>query len=353
MQQLIEESLEKEFSQSDYPINKTSSTCSNNNACSNSPNSIEDQFILNSPIIDSPNYLFSPSEKSDCEDFQDLFLEKKISEEIPINENKKEEKLVEKTENKSKNIFKCDFCTKTYLSQAALYTHCKNKHNVIRKILTKNGKTRGRPRKEEIPIDEKIYYDPNTIGYFLKDSRVGTVEEEDFEKCIKDAFEKLYVNKKDEKFGKIIKSNYENLKQVAFLKKFSENSHDKYKIIVNENENIDNVFIGYLNRVSLYCSPDYFTIIVCFISLFRNFIDYKKNQKNETEFSEENKNEVEDVPFLTNEFINIFFSEKESDNFIELSSNEAIELMQNFCYWLYENNYTTAKLSLNSNDCEN
>ena len=338
MQQLIEERFEKDFNQSDYLINQTSAY-SFNNALTNNTNCLEDQFILNSPLVNSTNYLFTTSDKSDCEDYLDFLLEKKLYEEV--NE-KKNENL-----NENKYLFNCLFCNKSYLSQAALYTHCKNKHNIIKKTITKNGKSRGRPRKEEIPIEEKIYYDPNSIEYFLKSSRIGNVEKDDFEKCIEDAFEKLFKNKKNSYFEKIIKCDYENYKQNSFLKKFSENSHDQYKIIVNENENIDNVFMGYLNRISLYCNPDYFTNIICFVCLFRNFIAHKKNEKNEKKFDE---NKAEDVPFLSNEFIDTFFNEEKNENFFELSSNEAIELMQNFCSWLYENSYTTAKLSLISNE---
>ena len=345
MQQLIDESLEKIFNQSDSFINQSSSTDLNNNAISEKSNSSEEQFNLNSPIVKSVNYLFYPSEQSYNEDFQEFFLGKKSNEEIPINKNENENEKEKEKENV--NLFKCDFCAKSYLSQAALYTHCKNKHNYVKKVITKNGKQRGRPRKEELPLDEKIYLDPKSIGYFLKNSRAGNVLNGDFEKCVENAFKKLFINKKNKNYEKIIKCDYENFNDVAFLKKFNEDLHDKYKIIVNEQENIDKIFISYLNRVSLYCNPDYYINIICFVTLFRNFIEIKKNE-NETNFCEEN--EIEDIPFLSNEFINIFFNEQKSDNFFELSSNEAIELMQNLCYWLYENNYTTAKLSLISEE---
>ena len=345
MQQLNEESLLKEFSQPDNLINQSSSTCSNNNVNSDKSNSSEEKLILNTPIIKSTNYLFCPSETSESEDFEKLFLGKKSSIEIVITRNENEKQ--NEKENENINLFKCDFCPKTYFSQAALYTHCKIKHNYLKKIDSKNKKQRGRPRKEELPIDEKTYYDPKSIQYFLKNSRVGNVENEDFEKCVENAFKKLYINKKNKNYEKFIKCDYKNFNDVAFLNEFNEDLHDRYKIILIEEENIDKIFICYLNRVSLYCNPNYFINIICFITLFRNFIENKKIG-NETNFYEEN--EIEDIPFLSNEFINIFFSEQKNDNFFGLSSNEAIELMQNFCYWLYENNYTTAKLSLISEE---
>ena len=68
---------------------------------------------------------------------------------------------------------------------------------------------------------------------------------------------------------------------------------------------------------------------------------YQTNEK------KDNKNKVENIPYLSNDFINKFFNDKNDDNVIDLSYDEAIELMINFCQWLFDNNYTSAKLSLN------
>lgn len=338
MQQFIDSCLEKELNTKETKENNKIEADSMSTTPLTSPEDLILSSISNSPddkkcFLPPPkNYLFGLD--YEFGDF-DLYKEPEKFE---------EKEKVQKEEDVEEILFTCELCGKTYLSQSALYTHRKIKHNFVkpRIISDPNKNPRGRPRKEEVPIEDQIYFDPKTTQYFTKSDRVGTVENYEYYNCIIDAFDKLYgeKNKNKKKIFDNLGLKYNNISSHSFFEKFLNDSHDKYKIIVNLNEKIDNIFISYLNRISLYCNPDYYTKVICFIILFRDFVDKKKVKKS-------NKIKVENIPYFSNDFINSFFNDKSCDNFIELSSSEAIELMINFCQWLFDNNYTSAKISLN------
>ncbi len=96
-----------------------------------------------------------------------------------------------------------------------------------------------------------------------------------------------------------------------------------------------------------------------YVVLFReclNFINNNKDGKQDssngkikeenssytTEYTEENN--AEDAPDISNEFVTDFL---ESDPFFfNFEREEIIDITQNFCAWLYDNNFTCSKLSL-------
>ena len=157
--------------------------------------------------------------------------------------------------------------------------------------------------------------------------------------------------------------NYDNIESHPFLGKFLLNSHDTLIKIDNEKEISDKVFMDYLNKMSMHVNNNYFTKLIIFVTLFREFVNisnrkkmknelFYKNEKNafdlndDTEYTSENC--AEDVPDLSNEFINDFL---ETDkNIFDFNKEDSIDLTQNFCHWMYENNFTSSKLSLISND---
>ena len=146
---------------------------------------------------------------------------------------------------------------------------------------------------------------------------------------------------------------YQNINQHPFLKKFLFDKHDLYIKIVNEKEISDNVFIDYLNKISLLVNPKYFIKIITFITLFREFINMKK--KNKEDNISTNKyieytviNSAENLPLLSNEFINDFL---DNDYLLfDFEKEEIIDLIQNFCNWLYINKFTSFKLTLISQE---
>ncbi len=269
------------------------------------------------------------------------------------NSNESEEKRKRRTKNDNiGRTFICKSCGKSYLSYPALYTHCKQKHNTC----NTSGRGRGRPKKENgESFAERLKYNPLDASYFLKDNRRGTTNFEDFEKSIVDAFHILYSrNNFDRNLNKDMK-NYNNIQEHPFLGKFLLDKHDVNIKIDDEKEISDKVFMDYLNKMSLHVNPNYFTTLIIFVTLFREFVNItelkKKNIKennfnNDVEYT--SVNSAEDVPDLSNEFINDFL---ETDKkLFDFNKEDSIDLTQNFCHWMYENNFTSSKLTLISND---
>ncbi len=262
-----------------------------------------------------------------------------------------------KPKRKSKNSLKgrtfiCKICYKSYLSYPALYTHCKKIHNKSNDI---SDRKRGRPKKYvEKSFKEKFQHNPINLTYFLKEE-TGITEIYDFPNCINEAFNIIYdcSNKKikERNFKKKIKE-YDKIYEHPFLGKFLLSKHERNINIENEKEICDNVFMHYLNKMSLNVNPNYFIKLIVFVTLFREFINISKriylyNQNEEFNIFENEytaNHSAEDIPFFCNDFINNFLDcENKLFNF---DKQESIDLTQNFCNWIYDNDFTTLKLSL-------
>ena len=193
------------------------------------------------------------------------------------NSNESEEKRKRRTKNDNiGRTFICKSCGKSYLSYPALYTHCKQKHNTC----NTSGRGRGRPKKENgESFSERLKYNPLDASYFLKDNRRGTTNFEDFEKSIIDAFHILYSrNNFDRNLNKDMK-NYNNIQEHPFLGKFLLDKHDVNIKINDEKEISDKVFMDYLNKMSLHVNPNYFTTLIIFVTLFREFVNITELKK--------------------------------------------------------------------------
>lgn len=103
---------------------------------------------------------------------------------------------------------------------------------------------------------------------------------------------------------------------------------------------IDEIFSKYLEEVVKDCNKEYFEFVTKFVILFRECINKIKDDNTE-EYSI--KNNADNVPDNCNEFITDFM---EGYDYFGLDINELIEIIQHLCNWLYENKYTTSKLSL-------
>ena len=259
---------------------------------------------------------------------------------------------------KKERTFICKICNKSYLSYPSLYTHCKKKHNS--KIITDRG--RGRPKKKIVHyLKERLIYNPINTSYFLKEERNGITEIYDFENCIKEAFNNIYNSNIEIKERNMRKKmiDYQNIYEHPFLGKFILSKHDRNMKIINENEISDIVFMYYLNKMSLYVNPKYFIKLIIFVTLFREFVNISNrkkinlynekdnsiqyiNYKIEPEYTSYNC--AEEIPDFCNDFINDFL---ECDiNLFNFNRIESINLTQNFCNWMYDNNFTTLKISL-------
>ena len=290
---------------------------------------------------------------------KDLNIENENNE---INDSNSKNEYEEKRKRRTKNdyfgrTFICKLCGKSYLSYPALYTHCKQKHNTF----NSSGRGRGRPKKENGEIySERLKYNPLDASYFLKENRKGTTNYDDFEKSIKDAFNELYSHENNDRNKSKEMKIYSNIEEHPFLGKFLLDKHDVNIKIDDEKEVSDKVFMDYLNKMSLHVNPIYFTKLIIFVTLFREFVninEFKKKNKdlnNEIDLNNNDNteytsvNSAEDVPDLSNEFINDFL---DTDKILfGFNKEDSIDLTQNFCHWMYENNFTSSKLTLISND---
>jgi hypothetical protein len=292
-----------------------------------------------------------------------IYMEKvnpEIKENIKYIENKNEinskNESEEKRKRRTKNdnlgrTFICKLCGKSYLSYPALYTHCKQKHNTC----NSSGRGRGRPKKDNgESFSERLKYNPLDASYFLKDNRKGTTNQEDFEKSIFDAFNILYSENNYERNLSKDMNNYNNINQHPFLREFLLDKHDVNIKIDDEKEICDKVFMDYLNKMSLHVNPVYFTKLIIFVTLFREFVNITEAKKKNKDINSNNNIEytiincAEDVPDLSNEFINEFLDTDK--NLFDFNKEDSIDLTQNLCHWMYENNFTSSKLTLISND---
>lgn len=168
----------------------------------------------------------------------------------------------------------------------------------------------------------------------------------------------------------VFKFMYQLYKDKIFLKNPSLEEHNLYKmyikftenlskpeepqkeegteiININENKNtskcevIDEIFAKYLLEVNKECNKDYFEFVTKFVILFRECINKIKDENSLEEFSAHNN--ADTVPDTCNEFVTDFM---EGYDYFGLDTMELIEIIQHLCNWLYENKFTTSKLSL-------
>jgi hypothetical protein len=113
----------------------------------------------------------------------------------------------------------------------------------------------------------------------------------------------------------------------------------------------DEIMYEYLKECSVKANKEYFRFTHKFILLFRECINKFKQDEAKTEngllmtFTETNP--AEQAPDLCNEFITEFM---ENADFFGLNLDrerlELIEVIQHFCHWLFDKNYTTSRLTL-------
>ena len=225
-------------------------------------------------------------------------------------------------------------CGKAYLSYPALYTHIKTKHNSSGGV---SGRGRGRPKKDngEISSLKPMYY-PSSFDYFKHPEKMG--ESKNIKSCVENVFNELFLTKK----SKI--KNYKSINEHPLLLKLMTtlNSYSNVNPIDPDNSKCDEVFLDYLLKVSKVCQENYFERVLKFVLLFRECLN-KVNKINVggNEYSEVSNSE--DAPEISNEFVTEFMDD---ENEFNISKEEVIDLTQNLCQYMYDNNFTCSKLSL-------
>jgi hypothetical protein len=143
--------------------------------------------------------------------------------------------------------------------------------------------------------------------------------------------------------------NYPNWESHPFFRKIIENW--SLMKMIDENSKCDETFSFYIQKVARLCKHEYFIKVLKFITLYRECLNFTQieNPKNNKDCRYEyvECNNSEDVPDISNIFI-MDYLETDTQGF-DFTREEAIDLTQNFCQWLYDNNFTCSKLSLLSN----
>lgn len=257
--------------------------------------------------------------------------------------------------------YKCLECDKCYLSLSALKNHKRTKHDYGKN----EKKGRGRPKKD---FKETIFTDnmKEKLDKFYKSQKKNTIEEKNFNpnkidtSFLKNLFNELYINHKNELFNSIDKieeynfydlliknwelrdENFENKSRFSMLNCFQSES-------IVDKPPIDIVFFLYLKYISKKnLNMNYFCYIFKYITIFREYINKEKKNSINKKFICENKNEytqiydAEIIPDLFNDFLMDFM---ESNNYFGLNKDEIIQLIEFFCYWLFTKGYTVSHIS--------
>ncbi len=171
--------------------------------------------------------------------------------------------------------------------------------------------------------------------FFQKENRIKKSDTPyDILEACKTSLADLYENFKSKIF-----LNFANVESHPFLKEIERQQNDEE---AKELKTCDQIFARYIKEFHIQTQREYFEFVTKFVTLFRECINnYRKSEDNLEEFT--TRDGADTVPDLCNEFITEFMDA--NDNF-NLDSNEIIELIQHFCYWLYENKYTTSRLTL-------
>lgn len=142
----------------------------------------------------------------------------------------------------------------------------------------------------------------------------------------------MFTSYSDKIFTKL--TNGENHLLLKSIEKLSKSKSEEKSSI------IDDIFAEYILENYPQSNREYFQFLVKFVTLFRECINKLKNENN-IEFSQANT--AEQVPDFCNEFITDFM---ENNDYFGLDTNELIDIIQHFCNWLYENKFTTSRLTL-------
>jgi hypothetical protein len=275
------------------------------------------------------------------------------AEQVGENQNSRPEETEEKKNHQKRRsksevegrTFECKLCQKSYLSYPALYTHYKLKHNTN----NSSGKGRGRPKKDQNMQEiEKSRFNPLNDSFFAKEERTGSTETGEIKNCICEAFNQLYHTEDNKKRNNLKEMKwYEKIEDHPFLKKYMEDPHDVKKNFIGEEHSLtDTVLMYYLNKVSLITNQQYFIKVIKFVTLYREHVNiFNQNKVKEGQQYTEVK-DAEDVPDSSNEFITEFLHPEGTETDFGFTKDESIDLTQNLCYWMYENNFTCSKLSL-------
>ena len=305
--------------------------------------------IANNQFISELNLPNNNTYPIQSQENQDQTQNNEKSEEADEKKNQKSLKRRSKSEVEGRT-HECKLCNKSYLSYPALYTHYKLKHNTN----NSSGRGRGRPKKEQNESEvEKSKFNPTNSTFFSKEERTGKVEPSEISNLIDIAFSELYSEENKKRNEQREMKHYDSVDEHPFLSQFKQDPHYTNKSVVNEHEIADVVLIDYLNKMSIFCNNQYYIKLIKFVTLFREHVNIFNSKLDRNKYGEKEYTKIkdaEDVPDCSNEFITDFMHPEGNEVDFGFTKDESIDLTQNLCYWMYENNFTCSKLSLINNE---
>ena len=278
---------------------------------------------------------------------------------ININNDNSKKNRNKKNNLKNEKIFICLECEKKYLSLAGLINHRKAKHNYEE---TSEKRKRGRPPKSKNKNKEIIYRKNTYNNFFKKEKRKKKndnlenfmINSNKIKQILRNIFDEYkYILKVDEaenySFFKFISNNWEK-EESDLSKECLRDNNIKRDINLSSNAKmtiLDGVFIIYLKEISKITNIDYFSFIIKFIVILREFINKSKESLVSKDIEGQPKAYYSQVynAEIVPEICNNFFNSLPNNNY-NLDKNELIEIVQHFCYWLYDNHYSLSHLVL-------
>jgi len=138
------------------------------------------------------------------------------------------------------------------------------------------------------------------------------------------------------------------------IRKLSKNGEN----LSNKGICCDEIFYEYLKNISNLANKSYFLFAFKFILIFRECINTYKNIELQNSIIVLKENipdhireftqyyDAEQAPEMCNEFITDYLNHCDFFGFDKIELPEIIDIVQHFCYWMFENNYTSSRLSL-------
>ncbi len=267
---------------------------------------------------------------------------------ININKENKNKKKIKKRKGKydlNGRIFQCQICKKSYLSYPALYTHNRNKHDII-------------PITDKPTIFTSKKSALNKYCFKYNQSNLSLNNNDDITQTLNyifNSFQRIiqkYILNQNSKF---YKKNYLINYDPFFI--FLSNNYKKieFNSIPRKDNNIYQVIIIYLIRLIKITNDEEFKFLLINVAFFlREYLnmvgwDYKQNQMN---FNKENNiinnnkdfcldNTCEEIPEMIEDFVSIYILLIDD---LKNKQKEVADICQNFFCWLYINQLTSYKL---------
>jgi len=244
-------------------------------------------------------------------------------------------------------VFMCNICNKSYFSYPALYTHKRNKHNII-------------PITGKEEIFKNIMQKTQTTKF-----KYSALENDNWN--FSDLLENIIKS-----YKRALRRIFLNPNCILFSPKFQEDTHIGIQMLKNiknskttkllvpdpsTNPCIDEILIIYLIYfVKVTQDQILIDLVVNYAILLREHInivgwDYKRRFKDygiKMTFNYQGPysmyNTCEEVPDFVNDFISVFIP---LDQNFGLCVKDIIDLVKNFCNWLFVNNLTSLKICSN------